>query len=128
MSFSRAIREQNPIPMSPLRPALAALGFAVSVISAIPLSASGADSHWVGLWANAPLAEDTPPPIMAGHGALLREVVRISHAAKTIRLHLSNEYGKEPLRLQSVHVAIAGPRGSIADGSDHEVRFSGRGS
>lgn len=105
------------------RPTAAAFIFAASVI--FSSHAAAADSHWVGLWATAQQQEDTPASLHAS-GSLLREIVRVSHGAPSLRLHLSNEYGREPLKLASVHVALATGKGAVAPGSDKAVRFSGK--
>jgi lysophospholipase L1-like esterase len=56
----------------------------------------------------------------------VRELVRVSAAAKRIRIRLSNEGGDAPLAIGSVHVGPAGEDGAIAAGEDHAVTFGGR--
>lgn len=56
----------------------------------------------------------------------LRQLVRVSVAGKRIRLRISNEGGADVLPLGSVHVATAGPDGTIIAGSDHAVMFDGK--
>ncbi len=54
----------------------------------------------------------------------VRELVRVSVAAKRVRIRLSNEGGDAPLVIGSVHVGPAGEDGAIAD--NHAVTFGGR--
>ena len=56
----------------------------------------------------------------------VRELVRVSLAGSQIRLRFSNEASPDVLPLGAVHVAEAGPDGSIVPGSDHVVTFDGR--
>src|SRR5438874_2671968 len=57
----------------------------------------------------------------------IRQLVRVSVAGKRIRLRFSNEGGSDVLMLGAVHVAAAGPDGSIVAGSDRTVTFDGHG-
>ena len=84
-----------------------------------------APTSWVGIWATAPLEEAAAPELLAGQGIVLRQVVRISTGAETLRLRLSNEYGSEPLVLEDVRLAIADAGGRIRGGTDRPVRFAG---
>jgi lysophospholipase L1-like esterase len=56
----------------------------------------------------------------------VRQIVRVSCAGKRIRLRFTNEDGSDVMVLGSVHVAVAGPDGSIVAGTDHVVTFDGR--
>jgi lysophospholipase L1-like esterase len=56
----------------------------------------------------------------------VRQLVRVSLAGSQIRLRFSNEASPDVLPLGAVHVALAGPDGSIVPGSDHVVTFDGR--
>ncbi len=56
----------------------------------------------------------------------LREIVHSSIASDTIRVRLSNAYGKQTLELGAAHVALRDKGSSIAAGSDHALTFSGR--
>jgi lysophospholipase L1-like esterase len=86
---------------------------------------AGQDPHWVGLWSTSEQQEATSAALSGGQGVILRQVVRLSHDATSLRLHLSNEYGKSPLILRSLHVAIAAPKGTLRPGTDKIVLFSG---
>lgn len=81
--------------------------------------------HWVGSWAAAvqPVDSDEPAPAVAD--VTFREVVHTSLGGPRIRLRLSNAYGKTPVALGSVHVALHGKGSAILPASDREVRFHG---
>lgn len=83
-----------------------------------------AEPSWVAIWATAPI-EEAPAPEFQGKDLVLRQVVRISGASETVRLRISNEYGSEPLVLEDVHLAVAGPEGTIRRETDKSVRFDG---
>jgi lysophospholipase L1-like esterase len=56
----------------------------------------------------------------------LRQVVRVSAAGPRIRLRVSNESGSDVQVLGGIHVAMAGPDGTLVAGSDHVVTFDGQ--
>lgn len=56
----------------------------------------------------------------------LREVVHTSIGSRTARIRLSNAYGKEPVTIGSVHVAVRVRGSEILPASDRAVTFSGR--
>jgi lysophospholipase L1-like esterase len=94
-------------------------------------------ADWVGAWGFPPNSfVPTPvPPNPASrtnasvpdfNDVTVRQIVRISAQAKRVRIRLSNEFADKPLRLGSVHVALAAEDGATVSGSDHVVTFSGR--
>jgi lysophospholipase L1-like esterase len=86
---------------------------------------SAAAATRVGIWATAPLEEAAGPELLSGQGLVLRQVVRISAGAETLRLRLSNEYGSEPLVLEDVRLAVADGGGRIRAQTDRPVLFGG---
>ncbi len=56
----------------------------------------------------------------------LREVVHGSIGSDTVRVRLSNAYGKQTLEVGAVHIALRERGSSIVAGSDRAVTFSGR--
>ncbi|MFL6415682.1 MAG: SGNH/GDSL hydrolase family protein [Bryobacteraceae bacterium] len=58
----------------------------------------------------------------------IREIVHTSVGGSAVRVRLSNAYGKEPVTVGSVHIALRQTEASIVPGSDHPVTFSGRSS
>lgn len=67
------------------------------------------DLDWLGTWASAqqgldPSRGEYPPePGLANN--TFRQILRISVGGSTLRLKISNEYGKTPLVINSVHMA-----------------------
>lgn len=63
--------------------------------------------NWVATWATA--TEYTGKGDMPKSGTLdgkaIRQIVHVSIGGKTLRLHLSNEYSKEPVEIKSVFIA-----------------------
>ncbi|PYY14606.1 MAG: GDSL family lipase [Acidobacteria bacterium] len=86
-------------------------------------------THWVASWAaSQQLAEprnSLGPDDLSD--ATLRQVVHLSIGGAEVRVHLSNRFGKMPLRFTSVHIARAASAASekIVAGSDKTLSFSG---
>jgi lysophospholipase L1-like esterase len=78
----------------------------------------------VASWAASPQPSGPKPVVF--NGETLREVVHVSAGGDSIRLHLSNAYGKTPLEVAAVHVALSvGGAGGTVAGSDQAVLFGG---
>jgi lysophospholipase L1-like esterase len=117
----------------------------IVIVAAMPRKAGAAEAAWQGAFGHAPTAYNPSPPtaVMARDGksrsvpagyaprpaykaaSTVREVVRLSVAARAIRIRLSNEFSDKPLRIGEVHVALASENGAIVSGSDHQLTFSG---
>jgi lysophospholipase L1-like esterase len=83
----------------------------------------------VGSWA---ASQQIPEPANALpadalHDTTIRQVVHLSIAGKTLRVHLSNAFGATPLHLTSVHIArpINPATSEIKPGSDQALHFHG---
>ena len=83
------------------------------------------DLHWIAAWTTASLPVDAAKDDTPLAGATLRQVVRITGGGPALRLRIGNHFGTEPLVLQGVRVALAGPGGAIEPGSSRVVRFNG---
>ena len=76
---------------------------------AVTIQAKGENdgTEWVATWATA--TEFTGKGDMPKSGTLtnkaIRQIVHVSVGGKTMRLHLSNEYSKEPVEIRSIYVA-----------------------
>lgn len=88
---------------------------------------------WIGAWGfPATSASSTAPtshpsrPVPNFNNVTVRQIVRLSAPAVRIRIRISNEFGAEPLRLGSVHIALVGEDGNILPNSDHMLTFSGQ--
>lgn len=111
------------------------------------------DSHWVGTWACAPMADFVPPPRPAATTAAptanpvntaparrafppppnftdttLRQIVHVSIGGSQIRVRFSNAFGNSPLTITSAHIAIPSKDGSINPGTDKALNFNGQAS
>ena len=95
-------------------------------------TASAADKmHWVGTWAASPAPQLADEAQMRSaklvfEDQTLREIVHASIGGKTVRLRLSNAFGKEAAEMGAVHVALRGKGSAIVAGSDRPVTFGGR--
>ena len=58
-------------------------------------------------------------------GMTLREIVHVSSGGEQIRVRFTNEFGKDPLMLSDVHVAVSAGGNAIQDGTDHVLTFGG---
>lgn len=85
---------------------------------------------WVATWATAEQVAEPhncpPAPGLAGNS--LRQIVQISIPGKTARIRLSNEFGKEPVEINSAEVALALTAGSsyeVEEGTTRSLSFDG---
>jgi len=86
-------------------------------------------SNWVGTWA---ASQQAPEPRNALapddlRDATLRQIVHLTIGGSVLRVHLSNAFGKAPLRFSSVHIARAlSPAASRINAStDRALTFNG---
>ncbi len=87
-------------------------------------------TRWIASWAS---AQQTPEPqnalpVADLSDATLRQTVPLSIGGRTLRVRLSNAFGRAPLQIDSAHVALAAAAGSprIKPGTDRALTFSGR--
>ncbi len=81
--------------------------------------------HWVGTWAAAPVALEK----QEGFGKqemTLREIVHVSIGGPLTRIVLTNEFGTEPLKIGSVHVAKTTKGDAVSLLSANALTFGGR--
>lgn len=88
------------------------------------------DPVWVGTWACSPqlVEPQNMPPSPGLEGNSLRQVVHITLGGPEIRLRFSNEFGKTPLTVATVHVALPSAPGEITTTTDTPVTFGGKAS
>lgn len=122
------------VPAAPLsvRPLLACAlaAAALATLSAAP-AASAADDVWVATWTASPqpvwdgtfFANPSIPPALRNQ--TVRQYARVSLGGGKVRVVLSNEYGKAPVTLGAVHVAMGAPDGGIVPGTDKALTFGG---
>ena len=88
-------------------------------------------SHWVATWGASPapqLADEAQmeKAKLAFEKQTIREIVHVSIGGDTIRVRLSNAYGKKTVDIGAAHIAIRDKGSAILAGSDRVLTFSGR--
>ncbi len=101
------------------------------LVLALAFTASAASTHWVATWGASPAPQMADEKQMAtakllNENQTLREIVHTSIGGDTVRIRLSNAYGKQQLDIGSVHIALRAQGAAITPASDHPVTFSGR--
>ena len=81
------------------------------------------DDHWVGTWASAPVEATATLRL---NNSTVRQILRISVGGSRVRVHLSNEFGTQPLRIEVIHIAQQGSGSSIIPATDRQLRFGGK--
>src|SRR5581483_8089420 len=86
-------------------------------------------SKWVGTWAASqqmPEPQNALPPEDM-RDMTLRQIVHLTIGGSTLRVHVSNAFGTEPLHFTSVHVArpLSSSSPQIDRASDRALTFSG---
>lgn len=84
---------------------------------------------WVGTWA---ASQQIPEPanslpVEDLNDVTIRQIVHVSISGATLRVHLSNAFGTEPLHFTSVHIArpFSASSAAIDPASDRALSFSG---
>jgi lysophospholipase L1-like esterase len=103
--------------------------FLTLAILKIVAQVSGAQGNWVGSWA---ASQQIPEPANSLapddlRDATLRQIVHLSIGGPTLRVHLSNVFGTEPLHFAAVHIAKPLPAAAsrINPATDKALTFSG---
>ena len=103
---------------------LLASAFAASVFAA-------GNSHWVVTWGASPapqLGDDAQ--MRAAHltfqNQTLRQIVHASIGGDTVRVSLSNAFGKAAVTIGAAHIALRAKDSAIAAGTDRALTFGGR--
>jgi lysophospholipase L1-like esterase len=113
----------------------ASLAAALALLGTVPPAAQADDrkhdrsSSWVGTWAASPQAPEPPfvvPNPASFSDQTLRQVLRTSIGGDRIRLRLSNEFGRTPLVVGEVRVALQAAGASIVPQTDRPVTVAGR--
>ncbi|KQS03340.1 hypothetical protein ASG11_02925 [Sphingomonas sp. Leaf357] len=89
---------------------------------------------WSASWAASPApplasAPGLPAAAMARafNNQTVSQIVRLSVGGDELRLRLTNEYGRNPLKIGAAHIALVDPTGRVIGGTDRIVTFGGRG-
>jgi lysophospholipase L1-like esterase len=101
--------------------------FLAALFASIALSAD----HWVVTWGASPapqLADETQmrDAKLVFENQTLREIVHTSIGSNTVRVRLSNAYGKQTVEIGAAHIALRAKGPEIAAGSDRALTFGGR--
>jgi lysophospholipase L1-like esterase len=106
-----------------------ALALVAATAQLVPASAqqhaSWAARHWVGTWGTAPGGVPRPADLQTFNDQTVRLIVHTSIGGRRVRVRLSNELGKEALRIGSVHIALRQHGADIVPGTDRVLTFSG---
>src|SRR5690242_14660233 len=84
---------------------------------------------WVGSWAASqqiPEPQNALPPADL-NDVTIRQIFHLSVGGSTLRVHLSNVFGTQPLHLLSVHIArpLSASSSTIDPASDRALSFAG---
>jgi lysophospholipase L1-like esterase len=116
-----------------------AIGWAITIMKIAPIIAvavasaalAAAQTHWVVTWSTSP-APQLPDEAQRREAKLefnnqtIREIVHTSIGSGTVRVRLSNAYGKNAVNIGAVHIARSAKGPAIVAGSDRALTFSGR--
>lgn len=96
---------------------------AALIVGPVVLAASRPhDREWVGTWAASPQPVPTPLSI---NGQTLRQIVHGSLGGDGVRVHLSNVFGANDVRISSAHAAISSGGAAILPQTDRTLTFNG---
>ena len=110
---------------------LVSLGIAVPGQAAQP-QATQPQAAWVTSWATAlqsiPQLEAPPPLYRAPDvsGRTVRQIVYPTLAGRIVKIHVSNEYGRTPLVIESMRIAPSTAGAAATQGEGARVTFGGR--
>jgi lysophospholipase L1-like esterase len=87
--------------------------------------------HWVVTWGASPAPQLPAADAMRSarlefHQQTLREIVHASIGGDTVRVRLSNAYGKQTVEIGAVRIALRASGSAVVPGSNHALTFGGR--
>src|SRR5438045_7200572 len=101
--------------------------FVLALFLVAVLTPLHAQTHWVGSWAASQQLVEPHNSLSADdlHRATLRQIVHLSLGGSTLRVKISNRYGRTPLRFTAVHIARPEATDSpkIVSGTDKALTF-----
>jgi lysophospholipase L1-like esterase len=97
----------------------------------ISFAAAAADSHWVATWGTSPAPPISDQAQMRAaklelENQTVRQIVHASIGGGTVRIRLSNAYGKSGVEIGAAHIALRAHGSEIVPGSDRVLKFGGR--
>jgi lysophospholipase L1-like esterase len=106
--------------------------FRIVLLLALASAAFAAnETHWVATWGASPapqLADDAQmrSAKLVFSNQTIREIVHVSIGSDTVRVRLSNAYGKQAVEIGAARVALRANGSGIVPGSDRSLTFNGR--
>ena len=100
------------------------LCLAVAPAQARSAPAATPQASWVGTWAAAPFSGDPWHHVPTLVDSTLRQIIHTSIAGRALRVHFTNEFGTEPLRIDAASVAISAGDSAIQPGSIRSLTFA----
>lgn len=105
----------------------------VAVVLLIAVSAAVAQSHpeksapaqWVGTWATSPFDGDPWHAVPTLVDSTLREIIHTSIPGKALRVRFTNEFGREPLRIDAATIGTSTGVSGVDAASLHDLTFGG---
>ena len=97
------------------------------------LAYAAESTHWVVTWGASPAPQMATDDQMRAAklefaNQTLREIVHTSIGSSTVRVRLSNAYGKQAADIGAAHIALCSKDSAIVAGSDRTLTFGGRAS
>jgi lysophospholipase L1-like esterase len=78
--------------------------------------------RWVGTWTTTPAAVEG----IGLKGQTVRMIAHVSLGGEQLRVHVSNAYGAQKLRIGAASVGLRGEGGAIVPGSNRPLTFAGQ--
>jgi lysophospholipase L1-like esterase len=98
--------------------------------AALAAALAAAQPQWIATWGASPAPQLEPKQMRADKlnfaNQTLREIVHASVGGNSVRVRLSNAYGKTTVKIGGAHIALRAGGAGIAPGSDRALTFSGR--
>lgn len=118
-------------PLQRLLRRCARLAVVAAALACLPARPAAAEDAWVATWTASPqpvwdstfFAAPSIPPALRNQ--TVRQYARVSLGGGRVRVVLSNEYGKTPITIGAVHVAMGAGDGAIVPGTDRALTFGG---
>lgn len=83
---------------------------------------------WVGTWGTAPqlVESNNMPPAPGLTNNTLRQVVCVSIGGKKLQLKFSNKFGRSPVTMKAVEIAVSTGGSTINESTSKTIKFKGR--
>lgn len=82
-------------------------------------------SPWIATW-TASMFRVNPVNVQTIVHRTIRQVARVTLGGDSVRIHLSNEYGDVPFKVESAQIALLDSGANVVNGSSHPITFGGR--